>query len=364
MKKKLICALFNVFLIIFSVNSFSASAANDYDYTCDYIYDMLDTADERKFYDDLYYTCCIVENSSDDYEMIPFVNASERLTYDEVFEIITIFLYDHPEFFWLGDSVYYSSGYGYSITVMDDFISGSSRQFVKSCLEDERQDYIDKALTYNTDYDRIKYIHDRLLYEVEYQMNSWDQTIASVFLNKQTVCAGYSKAFSYLCNAIGIETISILGYNHAWNKVKLDGFWYNIDVTNDEDSYDFFLVSDSKLLQLDQELDALYSMTLIKDNISYDVEFYLHDIDTLTYEKYYNQLPKSQFSYDEIQNMTPTYITGDANNDGIVNVRDCSFIAMFLAQNRVDMLAEHSDFNEDGKINVRDASAIAVFLAS
>jgi len=57
-------------------------------------------------------------------------------------------------------------------------------------------------------------------------------------------------------------------------------------------------------------------------------------------------------------------VSGDANNDGKVNVRDCAFIATALAKGQADTLPSNADFNEDGKINVRDAAAIANWLAN
>ncbi len=59
-----------------------------------------------------------------------------------------------------------------------------------------------------------------------------------------------------------------------------------------------------------------------------------------------------------------TVILGDANGDGVVNVRDCAFIASALAKGLADTLPKSADFNGDGKINVRDAAAIASYLAS
>ncbi|MGN0612631.1 MAG: dockerin type I domain-containing protein [Porcipelethomonas sp.] len=58
------------------------------------------------------------------------------------------------------------------------------------------------------------------------------------------------------------------------------------------------------------------------------------------------------------------YIIGDANEDGVVNVRDAAFIAQKLAKGLADELPSFADFNEDGNINVRDAAAIAKFLAT
>ncbi len=364
MKKKIIAVLSSIVFMLISFTNLSVSAENSSKYTCNYMYNMLDTAIEREFYNGLYQSCYYVDMSEEDFEIIPFVSEPSNTTYEEILEIMNIFVYDHPEFYWLDETIYYNSEQGYTIGVMQDFTDGTSRQSVKEHIEREKQDYIDIALSYNTDYERVKYIHDRLLYEATYEMNDWDQSIVSVFLSKKTVCAGYSKAFSYLCNAIGIDTICVLGYNHAWNKVKLDGFWYNVDVTNDHSSYDYFLISDSRLSQTDYQSGTTYTMRYLEENKIVELEFYLHDLDLQTYVNYYNQLPDSPISYDELAYMTPTYITGDANNDGIVNVRDCSFIALMLSQSRADILAEHSDFNLDSKVNVRDAAAIAIALAS
>jgi len=60
----------------------------------------------------------------------------------------------------------------------------------------------------------------------------------------------------------------------------------------------------------------------------------------------------------------PKKITGDANGDNEVDVRDCAFIASKLADGISDELSEIADYNDDGKVNVRDAAAIAKHLAS
>lgn len=74
---------------------------------------------------------------------------------------------------------------------------------------------------------------------------------------------------------------------------------------------------------------------------------------------------KNGNEFDVIENYDPeiTQISGDANDDGKINVRDCAFIASALAKGEVDSLPECADFNGDGKVNVRDAAAIASALA-
>lgn len=70
-----------------------------------------------------------------------------------------------------------------------------------------------------------------------------------------------------------------------------------------------------------------------------------------------------------ITNTTTTTITsqpkplGDADGDNELTVRDCSFIAITIAQGRNDELSDSADYNGDNKVNVRDAAAIAKSLA-
>lgn len=49
----------------------------------------------------------------------------------------------------------------------------------------------------------------------------------------KSVCAGYADILYNCLNAVGIETCKIGGKDHTWNKVKLDGVWYNVDLTWD-----------------------------------------------------------------------------------------------------------------------------------
>ena len=86
---------------------------------------------------------------------------------------------------------------------------------------------------------------------------------AGPLVDGYAVCDGYSKAFDLLCYLSGIDCIRVSGTStnssgssggHAWNKVKVDGTWYNVDVTWDDPvssrpilRYDYFLVSDSTL---------------------------------------------------------------------------------------------------------------------
>jgi hypothetical protein len=59
-----------------------------------------------------------------------------------------------------------------------------------------------------------------------------------------------------------------------------------------------------------------------------------------------------------------TTLAGDANKDGIINVRDAAAIAAALANGKVEELPGNGDYNADDVVNVRDAAAIAAALAN
>ncbi len=61
-------------------------------------------------------------------------------------------------------------------------------------------------------------------------------------LNGKCVCAGYAAAFKLLATEAGLESIVVTGFldgdlAHAWNKVKIDGEWQIVDVTNNDSEF-------------------------------------------------------------------------------------------------------------------------------
>lgn len=78
--------------------------------------------------------------------------------------------------------------------------------------------------------------------ELELQKKQVEQTLKK----KKAVCEGYSGLFQNLCDMVGVECVTILGYSktsdrdigripkstdHAWNAIKIDNKWKLIDVT-------------------------------------------------------------------------------------------------------------------------------------
>lgn len=128
---------------------------------------------------------------------------------------------------------------------------------MQRAVEEEADRIIDEITSDMTEYDIVKYFYDYLAENVVYDQEAENcRNIYGVFSDKKAICGGYSKAFSYLCDKVGIETALVTGdadgIPHMWNMVKIGGEWYHIDVTYSVTSsnlgkyvrYDYFCVSD------------------------------------------------------------------------------------------------------------------------
>lgn len=103
------------------------------------------------------------------------------------------------------------------------------------------------------DYKKLVFIHDYIIKNCSYTPEGrFDSTAYGCLVEGKARCEGYSKAFSLLANEVGIKAVVLTGETddgekHAWNQAEIDGEWYNIDVTwddNDKDgelSHNYFL---------------------------------------------------------------------------------------------------------------------------
>ncbi len=119
-----------------------------------------------------------------------------------------------------------------------------AKKILRTIISDQMTDY-EKALSI-FDYLCINYVYDWAGYysNTDNPMNYDCYYLEGILLDsdKLSVCDGYSKAYSLMCNMEGIDCIRVTGlidrYNegtgHAWNKIKLDDTWYLVDITNTE----------------------------------------------------------------------------------------------------------------------------------
>ncbi|MCI9338053.1 MAG: hypothetical protein HFH93_11045 [Lachnospiraceae bacterium] len=160
---------------------------------------------------------------------------------------------DHPELFWLDTGYsckYLRSGRCAEITLKFNE-TVNDLEGARQAFQDAAGGIIAQAQSLGSVYDREKYVHDALAQLAEYDVASpMNQSAYSALVGGRSVCAGYARAFQYMMQQLGIPCYYCTGYageDHAWNIVKLEGDYYNVDVTWDdtEDSdYGYFNKTD------------------------------------------------------------------------------------------------------------------------
>lgn len=113
--------------------------------------------------------------------------------------------------------------------------------------------------TAKTDFQKVKAVNDFVVKNTSYGGKKADRyTTYGLMNDKVAVCQGYALVTLKMLEALKIPVRYVVGtarnQNHAWNKVKVSGKWYNLDTTwNDptpnsptEVQYNYFLLSDKQ----------------------------------------------------------------------------------------------------------------------
>ena len=225
-----------------------------------YLYYAMLGGEERTVYAELYQA--LTDCADDAALSVPISN-------NQVNRILWFVLYDHPDLFWATHSYtpWYENGLVKRVSLTYSFSAGDVRR------ERERVEAAAQRILKGTagmnEYQAERYVHDLLAQETTYVAGSpHNQDIYSTLVNRQTVCAGYAKAFQYLMQRLGIPCCYCIGNTpsgggqtlHAWNLVRLGGSWYNTDVTWDDwygekdkpfscVTYEYYNITDSQIVQ-------------------------------------------------------------------------------------------------------------------
>lgn len=97
-----------------------------------------------------------------------------------------------------------------------------------------------------TNYEKIRFLHNWMIDTFKYDQNHTNKNMYNVygaFADGNIVCEGYARAFKYILDGLGIESILVSGTatnsageeeTHMWNYIRLDGRWYAVDITWDD----------------------------------------------------------------------------------------------------------------------------------
>lgn len=181
-----------------------------------------------------------------------------EVSVDEVKNVFEAVYNDHPELFWLETGYsckHLKDGKCIELTLqyyeIAEDLDKSKKQF-----EAAAEEILDGARRLASDAEIEQYVHDALIEKVDYHAGTaMGQSAYSALVSGRSVCAGYARAFQYLMMELKIPCYYCAGYsgeNHAWNIVKLDDGYYNVDVTWDDtnpSTYDYFNKTDADYAQ-------------------------------------------------------------------------------------------------------------------
>ena len=174
---------------------------------------------------------------------------------DELETVFEALFNDHPELAYI-DTGYYclylEDGTCAEVSlVYNELIN--DLQPALDLLTQRENEIMDVGNSLDSDFERVRYVHDLLAELVEYDRDApLNQSAYSGLVSRRTVCAGYARAFQLLLQDMGIPCYYCTGFtgeDHAWNIVLLDGKYYNVDVTWDDReplSYEYFNRTDAE----------------------------------------------------------------------------------------------------------------------
>ena len=177
---------------------------------------------------------------------------------------------DHPEFYWFGGIGTYYFFYDNPKHITEVVLTYDySREQVLTDLpiiEAYAQDCL-RGLENLSQYDQVKAVYEYIINHTFYDLDYYGQDMREIIINRRGVCTSYAETTQYLLQRLGIEAFVITGGNHAWNIVKVEGQYYQLDTTwgdpvvdRLEDSqlnYNYFLVTTDEMFR-DHTLESTF----------------------------------------------------------------------------------------------------------
>ena len=202
---------------------------------------------------------------------ISMSNGTAQITTEDLKTAFDAYRRDYPEHFWIGNSYRYSYNPGTEnvIDVMPSYImSGSALEKAKTDFSAAVSDMVRGISGSMSEYDREKLLHDRLAEKVVYDGSApYAHNAYGALVQGKAVCEGYAKAFQVVLRQLGIQSFIITGSSvnpstgrpegHAWNAVRIDGKYYHVDVTWDDQGENIFYAYFNKSTAVLQEDHAI-----------------------------------------------------------------------------------------------------------
>ncbi len=169
----------------------------------------------------------------------------------------------HPDLFYVSGAF----GYGYSgsdpnkaASIYPTYISSDKNEIAAMRSDyDERVEAILSGIDAGwSDLEKIVYVHEYLGTHYEYDYSYEIADSFNFLMDGKGVCQAYALTFFELMSrlGIGVDLMVSESMNHAWNAVCLNGRWYHVDVTWDDNTGIYGEIDHSHLMLSDAAIGA------------------------------------------------------------------------------------------------------------
>lgn len=316
------------------------------------------------------------------------INNAVNIGFDGAKRGIVAFWYDNPQYFWFDinkiifSASYYpnlsynsekgtflliiktgvnSSGTGYTNYYPDGYDTQEEVETDWNKLVKCKNELIANMDNSGSDFEKVKYFNDWLCDNNTYNKTTLVTKMRYIITGamiygdtdeeeKYPVCQSYAFALKYLCDDANIPCTVVTSSTHMWNLVKLNGKWYIVDTTwndNYKDAYISANVKDKNLTCYNWLAIGADRATAIDQNSAHieSMEYDFNAIDPTT-----NTL---------LENLgIDSYANADTNSDCTISRAD---IAVIL-KNANGRYKVTKDVNGDGKIDLKDSISLSKLL--
>lgn len=202
------------------------------------------------------------------------VSFNPPVSRDTVRKIYKLVYSQEKKYFWLSN-LFYAPDSEISVLRLNYLYEREDAELKRAELDMAVSTIIGELPPDADDFEKVVYFHDRIVTGCDF--SSTEEHINSaygVLVTGYGQCEGYAAAMAALCDRAGIPNYVVFGANgngesHAWNKILLDGSWYNADCTWDDPiikrnnpdfvRHDYLLVKDSEIEGKTHFTDELYA---------------------------------------------------------------------------------------------------------
>ena len=165
-------------------------------------------------------------------------------------QIISAISYDIPEAFHLTGGISYLSSGGELVHLSFNYACTKQEYDIMLAEVNKKAEKLLNGLDSEnlTDLQKALVLHDRIALTCEYDYVNYlkgnvpeiSYTMYGTLVNGVSVCQGYTLAYNYLLNKLGIKSESCpsIELNHVWNIVYINNKPYHVDITFDDPVWD------------------------------------------------------------------------------------------------------------------------------